>query len=453
MSNSNEKRKGERPDTIRVPAIRMYPAKDASKETDKEEVEYQTYHTYRNPNGDPKDKTNLNAVKVPKVLRIYGNAEDYCRLRARLERDVWGQMRPETCGFFVKMTDFRNALEPDCTEMKCAEDRFVLALYERMRKFNIPKGTSIENILATRLPDSGRLDALNRYFNEHKAQQSFVLNILYPPSDRMINSESVDAWAMMEREFWEHFVREIFPHPGQCFDTQVEYLRYDARKPLSESFAAYKARIEEIFSMLKYFPARAKKNCFPTAKSMDTRSRTVKEDVIRRAIYDGLPRSWQEEFRKRIQEDLLDMTAEQFKTFFTKIEEEDRDNQSKKPKGKDSKEDSKTKPKGGDEKKSGGDGSQKKKSGNKFCSKCKRLGRSEAAYKSHNTNDCTWKTKESNESFKSDKKKTSSDFKSMKKEFKRMQKQLAKMEKAKGSGKKRKRDDSSSSDSSDSDYD
>ncbi len=139
------------------------------------------------------------------------------------------------------------------------------------------------------------------------------------------------------------------------------------------------------------------------------------------------------------------MSDEQFKSFFTKIEEEDQaTRQSKKPKAEPSKEEPKKTGKGGDnnhQKKSGGggDGGFKRRT-QKFCTRCKRAGRSEAVYKSHNTEDCRADdrkpaanpTKRAPES---------AEIVKMRKEFKAMRKQMAKMERDRG--KKRKRSYSS----------
>lgn len=446
MSNGDDKkRKGERSETFRIPAIRVYPQKE-----DKEEVQYAVFHTLRNPNGDRKDKTNLNEVRIPMIGRIYNNAEDYCRLRARLQRDVWAQMHPTTCNFFTKVNDFRHAMVHEFSEIKTAEDKFLTALYIRSRNAGVPEGKEADKY-AFMIPGEGRMEALEKHFSSHATLQSAILDHLYPV--RTINGQEVSGWTMLEREFWEYMAREIFPHPGECHDTQTEYLRYDVRKPLGESFASFKARMEEIFSMLNFFPARAKKNTFPSNESMDKRQKTILKGIVRKAIFDALPKPWQEEFKKRIHSDLMNMSDEQFKSFFTKIEEEDQaTRQSKKPKAEPSKEEPKKTGKGGDnnhQKKSGGggDGGFKRRT-QKFCTRCKRAGRSEAVYKSHNTEDCraddrkpaAYPTKRDPES---------AEIVKMKKEFKAMKKMMAKMEKERDRGKKRKY----SSDSSDSDSD
>ncbi len=427
----NQKRvKGER-ETHRKPNISMYPIAKSDSGSEPTVEDYQTFSALRNPKGRRTDKTNLTSVRI---LRMRGpmayRAEDYCKLRTRLENELWNRMKGK-CDVWSKARDFASVTEPEAVERTSAERLFTSHIANKAIKLE-QGGTEIPGG-ATTIPTNCRMGDLDIFIKAHPQPISWRTAVF--KTDPLDVASALDAKQLMERLYWEMMAREIFRSPHDAYTTQIEYLQHDVRKPYSEKFTHFKHRMEELFSYLKYFPAPCKRSSFPTNLDMDLRDRAIERDVIRRAIYNALPKSWHLAYEKRTPEDVLGLTEEEFMTMFNTIEEEDlreRESQdAQKERAKSDKNKNGKRP--ADASNNGTNGGEKdnnkKLRTSKFCKKCKEAGRSQAAYTSHNGSECTWKGKTSAQSSLTSN--SNSEFQKMRKEFKAMKKMLAALDKKK----------------------
>ena len=438
---SNKKLKGER-ETHRKPNIHLYPIakSDGSSETTQEE--YQSFPALRDPSGQAKDKTNVVTVRIPRMLGPMSHrAEEYCQLRTRFDTDLWSRMPKGKCDLFTKARDFASVTDPGATERKAAERAFTTYVGDKAVKIEaggveVPGGSEC-------VPTNCRVGDLEMHIRFLPANSRWVSTVFNAdPADAR---SPLSSEGLMERIYWECMAREIFRSPHEAYTVQLEYLQHDIRKPYNEKFTHFKHRVEELFSYLKYYPAPCKRSCFPTNDEMDVRDAPVSTTYIRKAVYNALPKSWHEAFEKRTPEDVLSLSEEEFMTTFNTIEEEDLRNRTSQEK----KKDENSKPKSNKRTQSGsGNGGEvpnKKMRHSKFCKKCKELGRSQAAYTSHNASECTWKDGKQSAQSSLTSNSHGNDFRKMKKEFKAMKKMLANLEKKS----KRAADSDSDSDSDD----
>lgn len=432
-SPAKKPRKGERPGFDKTVAINLYPEEhDVPKALDNPEEA--TFSVKRNESISARDKTNIMEITIPKLEQLSDNAEAYCRLLSRLYNDKWSRTESSTLSqlFFMKARDFADCIHTQCSySWNSAVGEFLRGTADRMERNMAQQGKSEVWAFSADDVRYGTLTTLRKLFEKHA--QSISLATYGTRDDDL-------AIKALERYFWGVVEKAVFREPHRAYEVQLDYLKHDVRKPYSEDFVKFKTRLEEVFSYLTKFPARSLRGEMPNTEAYDERDKPIQRYEIREALFNALPKTWRDEFERRINMDVRKVPEETFMNIMLKIEEEDK---AKRPLLETSRSTGKR-----SRSNDNSSGSPKKKSrGNKFCNKCKDAGRSEAAYKSHNESDCKYDSTRAKTDNRSGKRsevnqKRKPDFQVLQKQIMTMSKQLTKLTR-----KKRRRSESSDSSS------
>ena len=427
MKSPAKNRKGERPGFDKDVSIHLYPSADESPtKLDKaEEANFNVANDYRL---SKKDKSNMRDLKIVKLESLHNNAEAYCQLIRRLTLEKWNKEDPAVLDNFMKAKDFSYCLHTQCAYTYNAAIEQMLKQIESYVTELIEYQKYETTFSPTEISGQG-MEGFKKVFKENF--QEFH-EILSHQTEKL-------TWTFVECKYWEAVARIVFLEPYKAYKTQLSYLKYDIRKPYNESFASFKARVEEVFDYLDKFPVPGYKNSVPSASQFQNKHKWTNKEEVREAIFDALPKTWRDEFEKREPKDMRKVEEiQQFIFAMHKIEEEDKahrqlmantptertatQKRARNPNSNNNNNRSEMKA--------------KKHQNNKMCNKCKRAGRSQFAYMSHSDAECkgtdhqTTKPKTQESSFQKD-----------------MRKQMLTLTKHQMTKLKRKKDDSDESES------
>lgn len=416
--------------------IRLYPSKDDSSGKDEEKDEV-TFTTVVDKNVSERNKTNLREVKFTKIDLMAGNAEEYCSLRKRLQDDKWGREDPDVQTFWKRARDFGDCVS---ARSRFTYDAALAQLMTRVHAIYAEKYPSVRRYMKTKVkPDDlkkmefWKLEELYkiREGNDKDAEfwDRFVaieLSTLEEDEEPLDEEHPFLYW--LEREFWEDMARIVFREPHNAYRTQMKYLTGDIQKPYKETFMNYKARVEQVFGYLKYFPAPCLRGTRPEHVDFLKRDENISSEVVRLAIFESLPWKWRDMYDSRESADCRGLSEAEFMATILRVEDMDNAERAaakKKPAA------SNPNTANASRKRSSGDGGNsntgersKNKRSRHFCQKCKDLGRSEKAYTSHNQANCK-ATAEARSSNNSD----NAPFHPTKKEWKKMLHTMEKVDK------------------------
>ena len=378
-------RKGERLGFDKTVAIHLYPEEyDVPTPSDKpEEASFNVIDDYR---GSKRDKSNLRDVKIPKLEQLSNNAEAYCQLIIRLQNEKWSKEDPKARDVFLKARDMAHCIHPlAAPAYKAAVDALMKKIQDRnfdseIEDGPVPQGYpwKVDDLVQTGL--NGVQELLDQYGEQF--------------ADAALQSDDIDeAKGFLEMEYFDEIANLVFREPYRAYETQLNYLMHDIRKPYNVSFTDYKARVEQVFGYLPMFPAPSLRNKEPTQEDRIKRLQKIKPEVMREALYNSLPKTWRDEFERRETIDVREVSEPVFIDIMLRIEEEDNAFRAKAAasKGNNQTNGNSRGVKRAREGNNNNDGKKKrshdetkKHKANKKCNKCKEAGRSRFAYTSHN---------------------------------------------------------------------
>ena len=259
-------RKGERLGFDKTIAIHLYPEEyDVPTPSDKpEEASFNVIDDYR---GSKRDKSNLRDVKIPKLEQLCNNAEAYCQLIIRLENEKWAKEDPKLRDVFLKARDMAHCIHPlAAPAYKAAVDALMMKIQDRNLNSELDNAVTGFPWKLDNLPKNG-LNEVQELLDEHG--EAFA--------DAALLSEDIDeAKSLLEMEYFDEIAKLVFREPYRAYETQLNYLMHDIRKPYNVSFTDYKARVEQVFGYLPMFPAPSLRNKEPTEEDRYKRLQKIK---------------------------------------------------------------------------------------------------------------------------------------------------------------------------------
>jgi hypothetical protein len=365
-----------------------------------------------------RNKTNLREVKFTKIDLMAGNAEEYCNLRKRLQNEKWAREDPDEQTFWKRARDFS-----DCVSQKSKYtfDAALTQLMARVQAVYAKNYQGMQRYMKTKAKpddllkmDFWKLDELYRTREgtnkDSTMWDSFVkykLTSLEEDEDDLDIENPFLYW--LEREFWEDMSRIVFREPHNAYRTELKYLTGDIQKPFKENFMNCKARVEQVFGYLKYFPAPCLRGTRPEHDDFMERDATINQDVVRLAIFESLPWKWRDMYDNRESADCRGLSEAEFMATILRVEDMDKAERAvakKKPANNPNAANASKKRGANDGGSSGTSERNRNKRVKRFCQKCKDLGRSERAYTSHDQAHCkaSAEARSSNENFQPSKK-------------------------------------------------
>ena len=427
-SQNKKIRKGERPGFDKVVAIHLYPDVDDIPEK-LDDTEEAVFNIKRDARKSSKDKTNLMELRINKIEHLMDNAEAYCKLLNRLNNDKWS--REEDVDVFKKARDLNDCIHTKCVYTYVAAiDQFASKLADRAEARMKLMADRMDYSFTAENIRNGGMWGLEELFQDYGGE---IADAIYSVADWKKGEER------LERDFWDLIARLVFRESHRAYEVQYEYLMHDVRKPYNVDFMNFKRRMEQVFSYLPMFPIKSMRGSIPEPADYELQRQPIEEQKIREAIFNALPKKWQDEFERRENQDYRVLEDSQFIDIMLKIEEQDKAEratfEATKTAGKRQKND-----------RGGGNTSPKKKPRvKKLCNKCKQAGRSEAAYTSHDESACTFDPNRKKSADNNNNGGKKSAFQIMQKQMLTMTKQLEKLTK-----KRKRKGSSDESDGSDS---
>jgi len=390
--------------------IRLHPEEDSKPEATLTDEDYMEFPVLLDSKKSSKDKTNLVHMKFKKLDELTHNPEAFIKLWKDLELNKWSKEAPDKVTIFEKIEDLRlcmtgNALRKhDEIYLQVrkhivdeAEKTYQLWLENNVYDDDSEAGDRWESAahLWPSILDLGNADGSQHGMRDFTRQEvidfprSFKnwldYDMVYPVAMkanelRFKTKAEMDKGRKWFADYYFHELAQIvFKEPYDAYRLQLSYLTGHAIKAWDVKIRDYQSRMETLFSYLKYFPAASRRNSQPTADSIAMRDKPIDKDVMRLAIYNGLPESWKIAYHQSHSEDVRDLRAAEFNSIMIAYEDNDearkpraQDKSQGKPNPKDNK-GNKGKPKSSHD--SGGD---------KFCKYCEKQGRPEATCKTHN---------------------------------------------------------------------
>ena len=403
--------KGERNVTFTV-NIRLHPEEDSKPEASLSDEDYMEFPVLLDPKKSSKDKTNLVHVKFKKLDELTHNPEAFIKLWKDLELNKWSKESPEKVTIYEKIEDLRlcmtgsalrkhdeiylqvrnniveetqktyqewldnNIYDEDSED----EERWESAAHLWPTVFDLGNadGSHIRNFYAQEVID---VPSLFKSWLDYDLVYPVAMDANKLRFKTKAEMESGRKW--FADYYFHELAQIVFKEPYDAYRLQLNYLTGHAIKAWDVKFRDYQSRMETLFSYLKYFPAASRRNNQPTKESIAMRDKPIDKDVVRLAIFNGLPEAWKVAYYQSHSEDIRDLKAAEFNSIMITYEEND---EARKPRAND-------KPQGKPNPKDNKGGSGKAKpsnetGGTKFCKYCEKQGRPEATCKTHNEDKC-----------------------------------------------------------------
>jgi hypothetical protein len=408
--------KGERNVTFTV-NIRLHPEEDSENTASLTDEDFMEFPVLLDSKKSSKDKTNLVHVKFKKLDELTHNPEAFIKLWKDLELNKWSKEAPDKVTIYEKIEDLRLCMTGNALRK---HDEIYLQVrthivdesenqYQELLDRNAfdedtdsddegGQWESAEHLWPT-IFDLGhaegsqhglRIFTRQQVIEQPRSFKNWLDHDMVYPVAMKANERRFKTEAEMEKGrkwFADYYFHElaqiIFKEPYDAYRLQMNYLTGHAIKAWDVKFRDFQSRMETLFSYLKYFPAASRRNSHPTMDSIATRDKPIHKDVIRLAIFNGLPEAWKVNYHQSHSEDIRDLKPAEFNSIIIAYEDND---EAKKPRAQD-KSPGKSNPKDNKNQK-GKPKPSNESGGGKFCKYCEKQGRPETVCKTHNEDKC-----------------------------------------------------------------
>jgi hypothetical protein len=215
--------------------------------------------------------------------------------------------------------------------------------------------------------------------------------------DQQLNFDAIEqaeyeAFTQYERCVVWNIGKMLWKDHGEAYENHYQYFTSQIVKPFNMPVEEFEHSMKLYAEKLKLMQPPSYKKCQSFLEAdWDIQEKQMDERCIRRAIFNGLPKAYQQHLRTAYEEDWRQMDDTTFVSAMADFQMTDRESQEDKQLENEKLKQARKRNHEANQKQGGGKRGKRSDNDNKYCKYCKRAGNK--FFNNHNSNECTLKEK------------------------------------------------------------